>query len=234
MEDSNKAEIPTADAGSDLASLCANWPTLSLMARSEHLRALTGKGHSRRGLARILKCSESLVRQLLKLQDLSVQEKEAVDKGSLSVRAALRKLQAVKIPDKQPLGKGTRENSASIESLVWAFRGWILGLKLRHELMLRNLFFRLQGKGGWIQEGWISAEEARSYKGCENMPIEQRIACSQPQREMPDDRREPGRYLSYLCEWYGRWSLGLIPEQETRHQLVDAAERSFRIEGWRI
>jgi hypothetical protein len=77
-----------------LAALGASWPTLSLKERSNRLRALVDKGHDRRSLGRFLDCSEGLVRHLLRLQDLTEEEKKAVTEGSLSLRAALRRLKA--------------------------------------------------------------------------------------------------------------------------------------------
>jgi len=68
------SENSLADSCRELASLCANWPTLTPMERSDQLRVLVDKGCPRRDLGRRLNCSESLIRQLLKLQGLTEEE----------------------------------------------------------------------------------------------------------------------------------------------------------------
>ena len=91
---------------------------------------------------------------------------------------------------------------------------------------------RLQSDAGRIQPVWITPEDAERCQGSESMTPEQLIADSRPRGRESEARYEPSRYLSYLAGWYGRWSSRLMPDQETRREVVDAAERHFRKRGW--
>jgi len=216
----------------ELAALRAAWPNLPPVQRSEKLQALVDKGYSRRSLARTLGCSESSVRDLLKLQALTHEEKEQVDKGSMSVRKALRTIKSRESHDGNTAKpKAAAKKRAEVEPFVPVFREWVRSLKLQNELIVRNLFFRLKGAKGRVDPDSISTEEAQRWQSCRDMTSEEVIDDSRPQRQAPDDRRGPGRYLSYLTEWFGRWASRLVPDQESRRVLVDAAERQFMVDG---
>src|SRR5437773_11247199 len=86
---------------SSLSELRVRWAQLPTMERVERLRALIDKGFSRRAIGRGLECSEGLIRQLLNLESLTAEEKQAVRDGSLSVKQAVRNVQARKIVKSQ-------------------------------------------------------------------------------------------------------------------------------------
>src|SRR5207249_11906206 len=72
---------------SALSELHASWAQLPRMERVERLRALIDKGFSRRAIGRGLECSEGLIRQLLELESLTAEERQAVSDGSLFVHS---------------------------------------------------------------------------------------------------------------------------------------------------
>jgi len=131
----------------ELAELGASWAELPIMERADRLRVLMDRGYSRRALARALGCSEALVRQLLEMEDLNEEEKQALQKGSLSVRRALHRVKGRENLERlHQLKEAEQETTRQTETLVGAFRNWIEGLQL-HGVYLKNLFDELQR--GW-------------------------------------------------------------------------------------
>jgi len=103
-------------AQSELSELRASWAQLATIERVERLRALVDKRFSRRAIATGVRRSEGLVRQLLELENLTAEEKQAVREGSLSVRKALGKIHERKIVDRQRQPEKNEQEGPSIPS----------------------------------------------------------------------------------------------------------------------
>ena len=103
---------------SALSELRARWARLGTMECVERLRALIDKGFSRRAIARGLECSEGLIRQLLELESLTAEERQAVSDGSLSVKKALRNVHARKTGGTQRQPKPDESGKATHAELL--------------------------------------------------------------------------------------------------------------------
>ena len=71
----------TQPTDSKLAQLRVDWPNLSPLERSERLKVLIANGHSRRGLAKAIGCSEGSIRQHLRFSHLTDEERQAFEEG---------------------------------------------------------------------------------------------------------------------------------------------------------
>ena len=128
----------------ELAELGASWAELLILERVKHLRDHIDKGYSRRELAHAVGCSEALIRQLLKMEELYEKDKQALQKGSLSVRTALQRIKEWEnIEEQQQLKKAEQEVAHQAEIIVGAFKNWIESLQL-DGVYLKNLFDELQ------------------------------------------------------------------------------------------
>ena len=67
--------LPTQPADSELAQLRVDWSNLSPLERSERVKVLIANGHSRRGLAKVIGCSEGSIRQHLRFSHLTDEER---------------------------------------------------------------------------------------------------------------------------------------------------------------
>ncbi|SRR6266567_5376050 len=84
-----------------MSALRASWTKLPTFERVERLGALVDHGFSRRAIARGVGCSEGRVRQLLALQNVTADERQALSEGSLSGKKALTKVQERKVSEWQ-------------------------------------------------------------------------------------------------------------------------------------
>jgi len=73
--------LPTQPADSELAQLRVDWSNLSPLERSERVKVLIANGHSRRGLAKVIGCSEGSIRQHLRFSHLTDEERQAFEEG---------------------------------------------------------------------------------------------------------------------------------------------------------
>ncbi len=92
--------LPTQPADSELAQLRVDWSNLSPLERSERVKVLIANGHSRRGLAKVIGCSEGSIRQHLRFSHLTDEERQAFEEGSMSGKKALRKAQERKVQER--------------------------------------------------------------------------------------------------------------------------------------
>jgi hypothetical protein len=84
---------------SEMAKLGADWANLSDLDKYTRLKTLIDCGCSRRRLAKALGVSEGLIRELLKLEELTAAEKAALALGELSRRKALKRIHARKLAE---------------------------------------------------------------------------------------------------------------------------------------
>ena len=76
---------------SALAKLQSDWTSLPRSERCAELKRLVDQGISKRELARRVKCSQTLIRNLVALADLPEQERQAVEAGTLGRKQALKR-----------------------------------------------------------------------------------------------------------------------------------------------
>jgi hypothetical protein len=201
----------------ELAELGASWAELPIMERADRLRVLMDRGYSRRALARALGCSEALVRQLLEMEDLNEEEKQALQKGSLSVRRALHRVKGRENLERLPqLKEAEPESTVQIEPIVGAFKIWIEGLQL-YGVQLKNLFDELRcGPAGLLHNG-LPPEALICGQTILGMTPAQVIAASRPPGVIPV-------YAPYLINfayvWHARWSRQLMPDPELRQTVL--------------
>src|SRR5437899_1704119 len=81
---------PTQPQDPGLAQLRVDWSNVSPLDRSERLKVLIAKGHSRRAVAKAIGRSEGSIRQHLSYSFLTDQDKLALQQRSLSSKKAFR------------------------------------------------------------------------------------------------------------------------------------------------
>jgi hypothetical protein len=239
-------------AQSELSELRASWAQLATIERVERLRALVDKRFSRRAIATGVRRSEGLVRQLLELENLTAEEKQAVREGSLSVRKALGKIHERRIVDRQrqpekneqerakhtelsqpaieptaPTAESNEQQSANrTDLIVKAAIDWVSGLGLTGSY--------LQGFFAELRDGITFLVFAKVKPRPEEVSLEgdpqQVIESSRPKREVPAG---PG-YASYCVEWYACWCQRLIPDREMRKKVLESVEQHFREKKWLV
>jgi len=240
---------------SALSELHASWAQLPRMERVERLRALIDEGFSRRAIARGLECSEGLIRQLLNLESLTAEEKQAVRDGSLSVKQAVRNVQARKIvksqcqPKLDESGKAThaelpppaaesaaltpkpdgQQSANRTEVVRKAFIDWVSSLNLIGPY-LESLFRELDGGPWGINLVLFARLKPRPEEVSNGGEPQKVIDACRPKREIPSD---PG-YISFCVEWYGRWSPRLMPDPKVRRDVLYSVAAYFQKRKWLV
>ncbi len=240
---------------SALSELRARWARLGTMERVERLRALIDKGFSRRAIARGLECSEGLIRQLLELESLTAEERQAVSDGSLSVKKALRNVHARKTggtqrqPKPDESGKAThaellppaaesaaltpkpdgQQSANRTEVVRKAFIDWVSSLDLVGPY-LESLFAELDGGPRGINLVLFARLKPRPEEVSLGGDPQKVIDACRPKREIPSD---PG-YISYGVEWYGRWSPRVMPDPKVRRDILYSVAAYFQQKKWLV
>jgi hypothetical protein len=240
---------------SEIPALRANWAHRPTMERVERLRALIDKGFSRRAIARGLECSEGLIRQLLQLESLTEDEKQALGEGSLSLKKALSNVHARKFaesqcrPDPDEPGKATQaelppaaaesaaptanpdgqQSANRTEVVTKAFIDWVSNLNLTGPY-LQSLFAELDGGPRGINLLLFARTKPRPEEISLGGDPQKVIDVCRPKREIPSD---PG-YISYCVEWYGRWSRRLMPASKMRHEVLYSVAGYFHQKKWLV
>ena len=240
---------------SALSELRVRWAQLPTMERVERLRDLIDKGFSRRAIGRGLECSEGLIRQLLKLENLTSDEKQAVREGSLSVKKSLSNIHARKnggsqrLPELEeprkathaelprpaaesaaPTAKPDGQQSADRTEVVRkAFIDWVSSLNLIGPY-LESLFRELDGGPWGINLVLFARLKPRPEEVSLGGEPQKVIDACRPKREIPSG---PG-YISYGVEWYGRWSQRVMPDPKVRRDILYSVAAYFQKKKWLV
>jgi hypothetical protein len=102
-----------------LELLKRDWPHLSALQRGERLRFLAAQGFSKRGLAREIGCSPSLIRQLIGLAEISENEKQMLMSGKCGRKKTLERARNKRAEEEQ---RRLVEDQQARERLIEEYR----------------------------------------------------------------------------------------------------------------
>ena len=209
----------------EIVQLYSDWPYLSALERGLRLKALVDVGNSRRALARELGCSEGLVRQLIRLTELTEDEGQCLKTGKLSCKQVLKTIQARKVQERQEqLAADQQERAKQIDLLVAAAVEWLL--------------FSLALPGSYrtqlIEELRWGPYRARRCDLAEETLQRWQIPMGRDPRKVIRRTRPEGdtppygpNLINYYVRWYGRWSQRLMPGAELRDAVMEQAAREL-------
>ena len=210
--------LPTQPADSELAQLLVDWSNLSPLARSERLKVLIANGHSGRGLAKAIGCSEGSIRQHLKLSHLTDGEKQALLQGSLSGKKALRKVQERKVQERlAQLRVSLQGWTREINRLAKVLLDWLLSLDL-NKPYLEQFICELGGGPGNIRRAEFARYAPKPWEIPTDKAPEAVIKACRPKGDTqtmngPD-------FLNFCFAWYARWSQRVMPDRKLRDRVL--------------
>lgn len=200
--------------------LRADWGHLSRIDRGRLLRAVVDAGWKKRGLARELRCSEGLVRQLIdsaKMQEHStgIGRKEAV-KMAVQERQAQRQQALAVAADQRPRLR---------QEWLKRFVEWV------HDSVAacdRPMFM------SEIRNGPYSIRQAQFAKAS---PKPHEIRPGADPRKVIRNCRPEGKNFSEVCEliedrieWFARWGPRVMYDKSLREEVLAKAEQIFERE----
>jgi transposase len=215
--------LPAQPTDSELAQLCVDWPNLSPLERSERLKVLIPNGHSRRGLAKAIGCSEGSIRQHLKLSYLNDGEKQAFQQGTLSGKNALRKVQERKVRESLERLKLSKEAwTREVERLAKVTADWFRSLDLSQPY-LEQLIGELGGGRGNIRLGEFAPYAPKPWEIPTDKAPDAVIKACRPTGDT-QTMNNPD-FTNYCCVWWARWSRRVMPDRKLRDTVLRAAYR---------
>ncbi|MFB3924266.1 MAG: hypothetical protein ACE145_21300 [Terriglobia bacterium] len=201
----------------EIEQLRVEWAHLSASERSLRLALLTEAGHSRRALAKALGCSEGLVRQYLRLNELTKDEKLLIQQGRLSCRQALKIGGARRVREHQErLESDQQERTRYIDVLVAATMEWIESLDLSdgyREQLINELRWGPYGARWWD----MRHEAPELWQIPVGKDPKDIIRSTRPDGLIPEYSPD---CMNYYFTWYARWSQRLMPGTELRDAVM--------------
>ncbi len=210
--------LPTQPAGSELAQLRVDWSKLSPLERSERVKVLIANGHSRRGLAKVIGCSEGSIRQHLRFSHLTDEERQAFEEGSLSGKKALRKAQERKVQERlAQLRVSQQDWTREINRLVKVTLAWLLSLDL-NKPCLEQFIYELRGGPFNIRLAEFARYAPKPWEIPTDKDPEAVIKACRPKGDTqtmngPD-------FLNFCFAWYARWSQRVMPDRKLRDRVL--------------
>jgi hypothetical protein len=214
-----------AEKLSEMASLHADWPILSDLEKCTRLKDLIHHGYSRRSLARAVGVSEGLIRELVKLAELNVEEREALAAGAQSRRQVLKRIQQRKVAE--ALGKlklDREEFQRQVLLNAEAFECWIKDLDIAGGYLERLMNEFITGPYGIRHREFAN----QASKVCE-IPLQK-----DPRQIIEDCTPEGGNpasgpeFLNRCFIWYARWAERSMPSAKLRDTVASFVARRLR------
>jgi len=229
---SSSKGIPSADAvpavqaeDPELARLRADWPSLGPLDRTEGLKLLIAKKHSRRAVARAIGCSDASVRHYLSFILLTDEDKQALQQGSLSGKGALKKVGERKIHEWQESVTLNQEQRAKeINRVVPPSLDWFRSLDLPKPC-LEQLMYELSG----------GPFDIRRYEFAHHAPKLWQIPIAKDPKDVIESCRPKGDptamygpdYLNYCFTWGARWTQRVMPDVKLRNTVLATVARQL-------
>ena len=206
---------------SALAKLQSDWTSLPRSERCAELKRLVDQGISKRELARRVKCSQTLIRNLVALAELPEQERQAVEAGTLGRKQALKRSRDRKrmkhLPEPSPADRQRliEECASIVEGCIrkhlweWCWRQCLLQIKAEFR---RIRLEELKQGSSKHSHSLLSRNPRKTFWEC------------RPEGKEPSY----GPYLiNFLVGWVAGWSRRVLPDSEVRDAVVDRAERNL-------
>ncbi len=216
---------PDHGEDAELSQFQKDWPSPSASDHGPRLMILTEAGHSRRALARVVGCSEGLIRQLLKLTNLADEERESLREGNFSCRHALKEVEARKALEYQDrLTSNQKTRTEHINSMAAVAMDWILSLGLSRSYQ-QQLIEELRW-GPYRARWWKFAQVAsQPRKPVFDKDPKEIIRRTRPKGEPPIYGSD---LTNYYVIWYACWSRHLMPTVGSRDAVMERVSQKFR------
>ena len=256
----NVSKIKSLHRQPKFKRLLADWAQLPPLERTERLCCLVDEDVSRRAIAKVVGCSEAWIRQLLDLQNLTAEEKQAMRKGSLGVVEALRRIRRRRLvqPQPQPAKDPTVDLHVDPKAVSLTTqqeqrpRIPARSPEPTEEEKAKLVVLLVQAFVEWILSlgirGALLANLFQEFRGgprgfnllapAKSQPWEVSLGSDpraviercRPEGEIPTDA---GAFLTYCVRWIARWSPQLMPpDLHIRPAILDRVSRFFQGGDW--